>query len=202
MKTVPFLFALFCISTTLTFSQDSASSSGGFFTDLTVGVKAGINFSNMYGDVGNNSFLVFPHAGVVVDKALNESITISTEPHLSGEGQNLNGGYDQIIYLNLPVLVKYTVADQVSLDAGLHAGVKITETTKFGTTGEKENRNRFKRIAPGLTGGATYKINSNWFTQARANLKLSDVVRKEGGDSEGSTILTFQISVGYTFDNK
>lgn len=200
MKTIAVITTFLLLGIGVSIAQEEQNSSGDFFKNWEFGVKAGVSFSNMYGDVGNNSFLFFPHAGIVLDKALTEPVTISTEPHLSGEGQILNGGYDRIIYLNIPVLVKYNASPELSLDGGLHAGVKITETTKFGDTGETQNRNRFKRIAPGLTGGATYKIDGNWFTQARVNLKFSDVVRKEGGDSEGSTILAFQLAVGYFLD--
>jgi hypothetical protein len=181
------------------YAQDEAPTPGSFLQGWGFGVKAGINFSTMFGDVGDNGYLVFPHAGVVIDKDLNDQWRLSTEPQLSGEGQTLNGGYDRIIYLNLPFLGKYRVVDDFSLDGGIHVGVKVTETTKF-SNGNTENRNRFKRIAPGFTAGGTYDVDEAWFIQFRTNLKLSDVVRKEGGDSEGSTILSFQVSVGHRFN--
>ncbi len=193
------VFLLSILISNTGFAQTANASSGGFTSGLSFGVKVGANFSNMYGDVGNNSFLFFPHAGLVVDKALSNKLTVSTEPHFSGEGQILNGGYDRIIYFNIPVLGKFKVTEPLTLDGGVHVGVKITERTKFGTTGRTENRNRFKRIAPGFTVGATYDVMEDWFVQFRTNLKLSDVVRKEGGDSEGSVILAFQLSIGKRF---
>jgi len=198
MKRISILVCLLLFSTTL-FAQEEKNATSDFFSDWVFGIKGGYNASNMYGDVGNNSFLSSGHLGVVADKNINEDLALSTEPHFSGEGQNLNGGYDRIIYFNIPVLVKFSATDALSLDGGVHAGVKVTEKTKF-SNGNTENRNRFKRIAPGITGGATYKIDSNWFAQFRTNLKLSDVVRKEGGDSEGSTILLFQFSIGHSFN--
>ncbi|NND62343.1 MAG: outer membrane beta-barrel protein [Flavobacteriaceae bacterium] len=192
------VFLLLVVTPTLAQGDDSNKES--FFDGWEFAVKAGVNFSNMYGDVGNNSFLIFPHAGAVIDKSITDEIILGFEPHISGEGQELNGGYDRIIYLNLPFVGKFKVADPLTLDGGIHVGVKLTEKTKFGTTGETDNRNRFKRIAPGVTGGATYDVAEDWFVQFRTNLKLSDVVRKEGGDSEGSTILSFQISIGHRFN--
>ncbi|MEM7186679.1 MAG: outer membrane beta-barrel protein [Bacteroidota bacterium] len=181
-------------------AQENNDSSNDFFKGWRFGLKAGVNFSTMFGDVGDNSFLFFPHAGAVADKDITEVVTLSTEPHFSGEGQNLNGGYERVIFFNIPVLVKYNASPELSIDGGLHTGIKIAETTKFGQSGEKRNRNRYKRIAPGITGGATYAIDGNWFTQVRANLKLSDVIRADAGDTEGSTILTLQLSVGYWLD--
>ncbi len=181
-------------------AQDDDTGSGTFFSGWDFAVKAGVSASNMFGDVGNNSYLIFPHAGAVIDKSLTEEIILGFEPHLAIEGQELNGGYDRILYLNLPFFGKFPVADGLSLDGGVHTGIKLYERTKFGTTGETESRNRFKRIAPGINGGATYDVSEDWFIQFRTTLKLSDVVRKEGGDSEGSTILSFQVSVGHRFN--
>ncbi|MEM7084935.1 MAG: outer membrane beta-barrel protein [Bacteroidota bacterium] len=197
--TTKLLTLLLCIISMSVIGQEKEAGSHAFFNGLDFGAKAGVNFSTMFGDVGDNSFLFFVHAGLVIDKSLDSEWALSFEPHFSGEGQMLNGGYDRIIYLNLPFLGKYPIANGFTVDGGVHLGVKVTERTKF-SNGDTENRNRFKRIAPGLTAGATYDVNNDWFLQFRTNLKLSDVVRKEGGDSEGSTILTFQISIGRRFN--
>ncbi len=192
---IALVFGLICN----TFAQDESANTGNFFSGLNFAAKAGINFSNMFGDVGNNSYLFFVHAGAVIDKEVHNQWILSLEPHLSGEGQSLNGGYDRIIYLNLPFLGKYRVVDNFTIGGGIHLGVKVTERTKF-SDGDTTNRNRFKRIAPGFTAGATYDVVQDWFVQFRTNLKLSDVVRKDGGDSEGSTILSFQVSIGHRFN--
>ncbi|MBW2938997.1 PorT family protein [Aureisphaera sp. CAU 1614] len=200
MKTILHNFiVLILLTTTTTLLAQENENDGSFFDGWDFGAKAGINFSNMYGDVGNNTFLTFAHAGLVIDKRTSDEWLISFEPHVSGEGQVLNGGYDRIIYFNIPFLGKYHVSEALSIDGGIHLGVKVTEQTKF-QNGNKENRNRFKRIAPGFTAGVTYDITEDWFLQFRTNLKLSDVVRKEGGDSEGSTILAFQVSIGKRFN--
>ncbi|MDC8004283.1 porin family protein [Aureisphaera galaxeae] len=180
-------------------SAQEDTSSGSFFSGWEFGAKAGINLSNMYGDVGDNSFLFFANAGAVIDKKVIDPWSLSVEPHVSGEGQNLNEGYERVIYLNLPFLVKYQVAEPLSIDGGIHMGVKIAERTKF-SNGDTKNRNRFKRIAPGFTAGVTYDVTQDWFVQFRTNLKLSDVIRYDAGDTEGSTILAFQFSVGRWFN--
>ena len=199
MRNFIFLFcSLFFLSSSMR-AQSDASSSDGFFSNWLYGAKAGINLSNMYGDVGNNSYMFSFHFGAVGNKSLNEKIGLAVEPHISIEGQKLNGGFDRITFLNIPVMAVYKATDKISAEGGLKLGIKIIEKTKFGTTGETLRRNRFKTLAPGLVIGSTYKFSEQWLAQFRYNIKFKDVVRVDGGDSEGSIIMLFQFSAVYMF---
>ncbi|MEM7103337.1 MAG: porin family protein [Bacteroidota bacterium] len=198
MKRIIFLLCAFVAALPFSNAQ-SDSENAGFFNDWQLGARVGINVSNMFGDVGNNSFLFSVNAGVVGNKSLTDKLGLAVEPHFSIEGQKLNGGYDRITYFNIPILVRYQVSDNFSAEGGLKMGIKVIEKTKFGTTGNTLRRNRFKTLAPGIVIGTTYNINENWFAQFRYNIKLKDVVRVGGGDSEGSIIMLFQFCAGYLF---
>ena len=184
-----------------TFAQNNKSGATKFFSGWNFAATAGVNFSAMFGDVANDTntaFLIFANAGLVIDKEHNEEWILGFEPHFSGEGQTYSSGYERVLYLNLPFLGKYRVAKKLTLDGGIHVGVKILERRKTEDSGSESN-NRFSRVAPGFTVGSTYNLDQDWFVQFRTHYKISDVIRKDAGDTEGSSILTLQLSVGRRF---
>ncbi len=194
MKTITRIFALFIVC--LTYGQQGSSNNDGLFQHWTLGIKAGGNISVLFGDLGDDKQVVYPnvHFGGVADRAINEEWAIALEPHISIVGRRQSAGRERITYLNIPVLAKYQLPNNLTMDGGLHLGVKVAEFREADNPME-----RYKTMAPGITLGTTYSFNKNWFTQFRLNYKISDVIRDDAGDTEGTSILVFQVSVGYAF---
>jgi len=203
MKTITVVFAMFF--TCIISAQQTGNTNENIFKNWTLGVKAGGNLSSLFGDVGDDdqAFYGHVHFGGVANRNISEEWAIALEPHISVVGRGLSDGFERITYFNIPVLAVYQLPDNFTLDGGLHLGIKVAETINRGDGGQLGGltSDRYKRIAPGLTIGSTYKINQNWFAQFRVNYKISDVIRDDAGDTEGTSILVFQLSIGYTLGN-
>ncbi len=194
MKTITRFLTLFIIC--LTYGQQNNSTSNDLFQHWNLGIKAGGNISGLFGDIGDDKQVFYPHLhfGGVADRAINEEWAIALEPHISIVGRRQSAGRERITYFNIPVLAKYQLPNNFTLDGGLHLGIKVKEFREADNPME-----RYKTVTPGITLGTTYRFDKNWFTQLRFNYKISDVIRDDAGDTEGTSILVFQVSVGYTF---
>ena len=92
------------------------------------GVKAGLNVSGM-NNTGLDSKTGLT-AGVFVDYRFNDWIGMSADLLFSREGAMLKSGGDKYIaktnYLNLPILAKFYVLDQLAFNIGIQPGVLLS----------------------------------------------------------------------------
>lgn len=176
-------------------SKDETSTNAFRFSAI-----AGLNFSNNYGDVDSDeSFLVDFHVGAVINVPTPLNFRIQTEPQLSRVGSTYDGKtVKRFTLFDIPVLAQVYGVDAWSFEAG--PKVAITIDQKQRKNEELETVNRLKRITLGLVAGATYNFDDNLFGRFRINYSPSDVIRDEAGDNEGTSILLFQLSMGYWFN--
>ena len=174
--------------------KDSNNSSTNYFK---FAAKAGVNFSKNFGDVGDDeSFLTDFNIGAVIKIPTNLSFEIQAEPQISRVGGTQNGKtIRRFTFLDIPVLAQIHLINEWSFEAGPKIAVTLDQRQRRNES--LVSVDRLKTITLGLVAGATYNFDSNWFGQFRINHWFSDIVRKDAGDTEGTSILLFQFSVGY-----
>ena len=165
-----------------------------------VAINGGLNFSNNYGDVDSReSFLADFHIGAIIKIPTNLNFGIQVEPQFSRIGSAIDGKtVKRFTILDIPVLAQLHTIDNWSFEAGPKLAITLDQKQRRNEA--LETVDRLKTVIPGVVAGATYNFDKNWFGQFRANYAFTDVIKKDAGDTEGTSILLFQLSVGYWFN--
>lgn len=166
--------------------------------DVTFGVKAGLNFSNIKTNIdnwgssspdGRTGFYI----GGLVDFGISEQFHIQPEALFSSEG--FKDG--DLSYINIPVLAKFYVVEGFNIQAGPQLGILVD--ADGGTEG-------FNTTNFSLSFGAGYELPGGFFFDARYSLGLTDITEIDDiylGDVvfSGIDIKTrnFQVGFGYRF---
>ncbi|MFL9845952.1 porin family protein [Flavobacterium rhizosphaerae] len=195
---------------------------GSLFTNaqnLTFGIKAGANGSDVINNHPDNGFKVGLHFGGVAELHLGEKFSLQPELLFSQQGCNNTEWYINddleyveeeftwiLNYVNLPVMVKYYVFENMSIEAGPQVGylvkTEITYETRYEysddekiTMGINEMINRIDLAA---AAGISYKLPFDFTASLRYVLGLNSMV-KDIGFSKGPKNSVFQASVTYSF---
>lgn len=165
--------------------------------DVKFGAKTGLNFAFITGD---NSEDLDPntdfHLGVMAEFKISDKFSLQPELIYSGQGAELNvasEGRISLNYLNLPLIGKYYVTKQLSLEAGPQIGYLLS--TKGGTLDYKD---LLKPIDYGVNFGVGYKLDNGLNFGARYNLGLSDINDVDGFTDKNRNGVV-QLSVGFFF---
>jgi len=160
---------------------------------LSLGIKAGVNFSNLKGDVETIDFETRSsyHFGAVAEIRLFENLAIQPELLYSVQGAKVDsaiGNVDDVDfkYITVPVMVKFYLTDNLSLDLGPQFA--------FLTDDNVEETFETESFDFSVGGGITYNLGSSLFIQGRYMAGLTDVSR----DAEVKNSI-FQISAGLKF---
>ena len=199
MKKSVLVIAMMIMSTTFISAQEF----------VYFGVKGGVNFSSFNGD-GYDDF-VSPeertayHLGLLAEIPVGDRFSIQPEVLYSAQGYDIASREDandieyQLDYINVPVLAKYYLFNQFSIEAGPQIGFLVHEEVDFNPSDDGGDLNldddQFKTIDFGVGLGASYKF-SNFFISGRYNLGLTDIYDFEGADAKNSVI---QAGVGIMF---
>ncbi len=151
------------------------------------GVKGGLNFSNITVNTsglsaspdGRTSFYI----GGLVDFTISEKFHIQPEVLFSSEGAK----DADISFVNIPVMAKYYVAENFSLQAGPQIGFVVD--AEGGTDG-------LETANFGLGLGAGYELEGGLFFDARYNFGLSNIAKADGFEVDTKS---FQVGLGYRF---
>jgi len=165
--------------------------------EIKFGAKAGLNFAFITGD---NTADLTPntdlHFGVMAEFKISNKFSLQPELVYSGQGAELNiasEGRISLNYLNLPIIGKYYVTEQLSLEAGPQIGYLLS--TNGGTLDYKD---LLKPIDYGVNFGVGYKLENGLNFTARYNLGLSNINDVDDFSEKNSNGVV-QLSVGYFF---
>lgn len=164
-----------------------------------VGVKGGLNFSNLYtDDVDDNNMLTSFNAGVYASFPLTTFIAIQPELLYSRKGAELvyNNAFAEgtakfkLNYIELPLLVKVNVAKNISIHAGPYVAylidAQVKNETDSGTFDFEKNYNNddFNKFDTGLSAGVGFDLDAIGIG-LRYNYGLSTVgkERTDGGQT-------------------
>ena len=160
---------------------------------------------------GRTSF----HLGVTAEIEMSD--TFSIQPELLYSGQGFTGsemdnstGVDvnidlkgRVNYLNLPIMAKYYVSENFSLEAGPQIGFLLSAESETEVSGggiseteEVDFKDDLKSTDFALNLGAGYKLDSGLNFGLRYSMGLTDVPDEGSSDFKHSVL---QLSVGYSF---
>ena len=169
--------------------------------EVKFGAKAGLNMSDINGDnVSNSDSRLSFHVGGFAEIKLADKFAIQPELVYSVQGTKFDtGGSDDLVYdlqyINLPVMFKYYVAEQFSLEAGPQVGFLTTAKLKLGDDSE-DIKDSLKSTDFGFNLGAGYNFTENISASLRYNIGLSDIPDSDDADAKNSVL---SLSVGYKF---
>jgi len=138
------------------------------------GVKGGLNVSTVVGgDVENTKSLVGFHVGGFAEINVVKKFFIQPELLFSTQGTKVDGpgGFDydfKLNYLNIPVLAKYYITDQFSVEAGPQLGVLLSAKAE-----DTDIKDSTRSVDFGFNLGAGYNFTENFGAGIRYTIGLS-----------------------------
>lgn len=182
MKKLKFIIAstfIFCLS----------QLSNAQVTNAKVGIKGGVNFSNLYTeDVDDNNVLTNFNLGLFAKLPITEMFAIQPELNYSGKGSRLT--YNNLFakgtakfnlaYLEIPVLAVINITENFNIHAGPYAAYLLSANVKNDATNNTfdfENNfeaEDFNRFDVGASVGLGIDLDS-FSVGARYNYGLSNI---------------------------
>jgi hypothetical protein len=139
---------------------------------LKIGIKGGLNVSNLLGDVNDISIRTSVHLGLLSEIIINDKFSIQPELQYSGQGVSSTNGRMKLDYIILPVLAKIYIANRLSIETGPQLGLLVS--TKRETNISSDKIENIKTIDFGLAVGLSYDLKNGVFFQTRYILGLTD----------------------------
>jgi len=163
--------------------------------DINYGLKTGLNISNFIGgDADRNNIFSF-HAGGFAEFELSEKFSLQPELLYSRQGSEAENVINiKVDYLAIPVMAKYYLSENFSLEVGPQASFLINDKAEFNDSSIPDAETDAPSFDFGINLGFGYNFNSNLFAQARYNYGITTIT--ENPDIRNSV---FQISLGYKF---
>ncbi|PTX62646.1 outer membrane protein with beta-barrel domain [Kordia periserrulae] len=197
MKKISILFVLLAIG----FTAHAQKISFGF--------KGGLNSSWVTGDESDGvTPRIGVHLGVMSEFSLSEKFSLQPELVYSQQGAQQDVAFisqgmtiaetelkARHNYLNLPILAKYYVAKNFSIEAGPQIGFLLSAEQE-GNGVEVDAKSALKNIDFAASLGVSYKFDSGLNFSARYNAGLSNVNDIDGVDDKNYNGV-LQISIGY-----
>lgn len=168
--------------------------------DAQFGAKAGINFATLEPDLNDPATRTAIHVGAVAEISVLEKLSIQPELLFSAQGVKDESDDDEIVrldYVTLPVLAKFYVTDNLSLEAGPQLGLLLkAEVEDDGETTDIKNNTKSTDL--GVAFGLGYKMDNGLNFGARYVLgsNVNDI--EEDPDTFSNRV--FQLFVGYFFN--
>ena len=200
-------------------AQDEISDTSGKL-DIKFGAKAGLNLATITDDLegikGRTSF----HFGGVAEIMINKDFAVQPELLYSAQGAKNDESTLALDYIYVPIMAKYFVSEEFSLEAGpqfgylLSAKLKDDSSGNGGGNGNTTSKNSAsKQVAAntedvkeavksfdfGLNVGASYILENGINLSLRYYLGLANGNNLEGNDGDFKNSV-FQLSVSYFFN--
>lgn len=172
---------------------------GASAQEFSYGIKAGLSISNIGGkEMTSNENKVGYFFGISTEIELTRFLSIAPELSHSAQGVKIAGGGIQSIYrlnyINLPVMAKYYILENWSVNIGPQFGYAVTMRINK-DDGEFVNlpSEEYNSFDLALAAGTTYKY-GNVYLDARYNYGLTEVLK-----SVKCYNRVFQLGVGRNF---
>lgn len=198
-----FLIAMSCLVLCVSSAQ----------AQIHYGVKAGLNMAtmdfeaNIVGDIGSVTGF---YAGAFVNMNLTDRLAVQPELLFSGQGYEYvdpEEGVDEVTkghntYLNLPIMLRYPVIDQLHLEAGPQIGFLMSSksTLKSPSGDETEDtKHLYKSTDVGFNIGAGFHLPAGFAVELRYTLGLGNIgdeeeLQEEGIESIKNRVLSFGLA--------
>lgn len=176
------------------YSQSSKREEG-----IQLGFKSGLNVSNFMSDdiEEDMAFRTSIHIGFLAEVIISDKASFQPELLYSGQGYVGEDTKKKFNYINVPLLLKYYVAENISIEAGPQVGFLINSIER-GNDGNEDRKDQ-NIVDFGVNIGLGYEFPSGIFFQGRYNLGLTNINGSNDSDKLSYSNSVFQISVGYMF---
>lgn len=210
------MILLLLATTTVTFAQSRSP--------LRFGLKAGGNISHLsatddaFGLNQKNSFGLGIYGGGLLEisgpagskfkgqvEALFNWHNFKNESSITGIKNTYKTSLSQI---SVPVMLKYFVIPELSINAGASVNFNVAAKTNIETdvlgsvtksTLDYNDLDKLQTIQVGALVGATYYIYKGFFVDARYNYYFGSMLKKDKSSDPSYRISALQIGVGYKF---
>uniref|UniRef100_UPI004049C393 porin family protein n=1 Tax=Flavobacterium sp. TaxID=239 RepID=UPI004049C393 len=154
------------------------------------GAKAGLNMSNLTGDAETDAKVGF-YVGGFAEIKLTDKFAVQPEVMFSALGAKDSDDALNMNYIVVPVMAKYFITEELSLEAGPQIGFLMSAKVD----GE-DVKDAFTSTDFGFNFGAGYDVTENINVGLRYSLGLSNVSDFDGADIKTSN---FALGVAYKF---
>lgn len=180
---------------------------------FTFGPKVGFDLTNYWGENVEHGMKPSYQAGLFFEYRFTNRFSIAPEVVFAAQGGKYNTRAnilgadvevketDNVNYINVPVMLKYYVIPQLSVDFGPQVGFNVysknTIEAKVNKEGGKittDMKDFTKTVDFGLGLGFTYNIAEDVFVQGRYTMGLTDVFDNIKGKNGN-----IQVAIGYRF---
>jgi hypothetical protein len=176
---------------------------------FTFGPKIGVDYTHFWDADGDYSGVLNYQAGLFMEYRFTDRFSIAPEVVFAAQGGKfkwIENGSNEISstyhmnYINIPVMFKFYVIPQLSIDLGPQLGVNVYHkaTDKWKLLGqeykETSELNGVKSIDFGVGLGLTYNIAKDVFVQGRYTMGVTKAF-ENGSEKNGNA----QIAIGYRF---
>ena len=190
--------------------------------DFRFGAKAGLNLATLAGDTEGAKSRTSFHFGAVAEIMIKEDLAIQPELLYSAQGAKLDDSTLAFDYLNVPIMAKYFVKEEFTLEAGPQFGYLLSAKLKDdssanggGNTVSPDTTSQRSAAAVeeatvdvkddlmsfdfGFNIGASYILENGINLSLRYYIGLANANNFEGGDAKFKNSV-LQFSVGYFFN--
>lgn len=200
-----------------TITQNSKDTEIKSTTNPRIGVKGGLNFTNLINDKDGKTRTSF-HAGLSAEFFVNNELSIQPELLYSRQGAkarfttNSWMGYSEIEatmkldYINIPVMLKYYPAEGFSLQVGPQIGFLVNAVADSSTSNSgskysnsEDVKDMIEAVDFGMNVGVGYEFSEGVFFDVRYNLGLKKVNKELPPGESNVQNGVFQLSVGLRF---
>jgi opacity protein-like surface antigen len=174
------------------------------------GVKGGVNIANFMGDdAGSSKSFIGFNVGLFAEFKLSQKLYIQPELLYSGQGAKedltIEGiNFDatlKVNYINIPVMFKYYVVNDLSLEVGPYVGfltsAKVKVESSFGSDTE-DAKDFFKSTDFGIGIGFNYDVTQAIFLNARYSAGLAQIGDTDTDDNDVKNSV-LQFGLGFRF---
>jgi opacity protein-like surface antigen len=162
------------------------------------GAKGALNFATITNSEGAKNKVGFAIGGFAEIK-VSDKFAVQPELMYSLQGAKYDGGSAELNYINIPVMAKYFVTEEISLQAGPQLGILMSATAKSDGGGSSDFKDQTKAIDFGLNFGAGYNIGEDMMIDLRYNLGLSQIEKELASGQTASKNAVIQLGFGYKF---
>ena len=174
--------------------------------EITIGPKVGMNVTNI-SNIDDSKNKVSIHVGAFAEWKVNDFFAIQPEVVYSRQGfrykENGTKIKNRVNYLNIPVLAKLYVLENLSVDLGPQLGLALNGKAVAKNNGDthKYKNKDLNTVEFSWAIGLSYNWDRFMFS-ARYNIGLSNVMDKDKSwDKSNNKNHVFQLSVGYRFSD-
>ncbi|WP_286966461.1 porin family protein [Flavobacterium sp. UBA4854] len=167
------------------------------------GVKGGLNLTNFTGDVDTNLKAGF-HIGGFAEIKIIDRLAIQPELLFSTQGARYNmiggnqSGSYKLNYINIPVLAKFYVTKQFTVEAGPQIGFLVSAKSQ-----DHDIKDAYKTADYGFNFGAGYNFTDHFSVGLRYTVGISGIYDHDYEDFsdyyDSTKNSNLQLSVAYKF---